>query len=50
MPEVSKGQNGMFLNFQYKKFKFENFKILDMGFDFGLYLENDQHLIKGAYI
>ena len=38
MPKVSKEQNGTFLNFLCK------------GFDFGLCLENEQHLIKGAHM
>ncbi len=49
MPEVSKEQNGTFLNFQCKKFKFGNFKILDIAFYFMLYLEREQYLIKGAH-
>ena len=50
MPEISKEQNEIFLNFQCKKFKFGNFKMLDMVFYFALYLESEQHLIKGAHI
>ncbi len=38
----------LFLTFQCKKFRFGNFRILDMGFSFGLCLESEQHLIKGA--
>ncbi len=31
-----------------QKFEFGNFKILDTGFYFRLYLEREQHLIKGT--
>ncbi len=41
MPKVSKEQNITFFNFECKKFKFQNFKILDIGFYFGLYLESE---------